>query len=250
MRASASWGVERLARSRSGRWACGPSTAKRAQVRRTMPCRPCGRGTRRSRRVAHARPRGVPALRRRRCRRCRNRSVRDSAAAACASAVPVRRPAPSPRARHRFEVAGRGRAAVRRVAPGVQVAGAPARRRRFRRRATRPALAVSSRAAVLEVTHPPGDVLGVALARFPAPGSVVDRDAAVLAFPTARRPSTAAGRNGRARPPSPVSGVHPCRRPPTQHSLRASRARRMCSRLASRLRSPPQRSALLGDGAC
>ena len=43
---------------------------------------------------------------------------------AAMSLTPLR-PAPSPRACHRFEVAGRGREAVRRAAAG-QVAGAPA----------------------------------------------------------------------------------------------------------------------------
>ena len=58
-----------------------------------------------------------------------------------------------------------------------------------------------------EVAHPPGDGIGVALARLPAPDPVVDHDAAVLAFPLLgdlRQPQAGAAERGRL----PPIGVH------------------------------------------
>ena len=64
------------------------------------------------------------------------------------------------------------------------------------------------RAAVrLEVPHPPGDGIGVTLARLPTPDPVVDHDAAVLAFPLLgdlRQPQAGTAERGRR----PGIGVH------------------------------------------
>jgi len=57
------------------------------------------------------------------------------------------------------------------------------------------------------VAHPPGNVLGVALARLPAPDPVVDHDAAVLAFPLLgdlRQPQAGTAERGRL----PGIGMH------------------------------------------
>lgn len=69
------------------------------------------------------------------------------------------------------------------------------------------ACGVAARPSGLKYLIPPGDCIGVTRARLPTPDPVVDHDAGVLAFPLLGRPSTAAGRNGRARPPARI-GVH------------------------------------------
>ena len=130
-----------------------------------------------------------------------------SAAAAWVSAVPVRRPAPSPRARHSV----RGR----RPGPRDRWVGGSGCRSRARRRTASSAAArcsafacgVAVRRSGFEVAHPPGDVLGVGLARLPAPDPEFDHDAAVLAFPLLgdlRQPQAGTAERGRL----PGIGVH------------------------------------------
>ena len=146
---------------------------RRSRRRRGRPhAGPRGSGRRSSRSaVACAWSHDAPALRKRRCRRCRNRSVR------------VRR-----------AVAGAGR-------------GRAGGRRRARRRAAQLRLRCRRAAVRLEVPHPPGDGIGVTLARLPTPDPVVDHDAAVLAFPLLgdlRQPQAGTAERGRR----PGIGVH------------------------------------------